>query len=258
MAKRKPAGIVDDIVGGIRDIVSPWLGNPPGEARQVTQGKALARTAAETLDQVYAGGMIKAGAQGNKALAKQAGINAAALGAGAAVGYGVSKAAGAVVKSGVPARIVNKLTNQQILVHGSPTQGLTVINPTRGVNRNKGTRGVDIGLQGFFGVPGKNPQFGPNVAKNYALGDQELNIQQNVIGQGSVYIAKVNRSNLIFEQSGQVARTSVPSPVVSEIRLNSISRDKAQSFLDQYVSELKAAGGPTVPRKIRKQLKNFR
>jgi hypothetical protein len=42
----------------------------------------LARGAAETLDQTFAGGLVKAGVQGNKALAKQAAINAAALGTG--------------------------------------------------------------------------------------------------------------------------------------------------------------------------------
>jgi len=119
MAKRKPKGIADDIVGGIRNIMSPWLGTPPGEARQVTQGKALARTAAETLDQVYAGGMIKAGTQGEKALAKQAAINAAALGAGVAVGYGVSKAAGAAQKYGVVPRLLNKIKGETVLVHGT-------------------------------------------------------------------------------------------------------------------------------------------
>ena len=96
MAARKPKGIVDDIVGGVRNIVSPWLGTPPGQNRSVTQAQGLARGAAETLDQVYAGGMIKAGTQGNKALAKQAGVNAAALG----VGYGVGKVVQKVVQSG--------------------------------------------------------------------------------------------------------------------------------------------------------------
>ena len=171
---------------------------------------------------------------------------------------GARAAAGAVAKTGVPARVVNKVTKQQILVHGSPTQGLTVINPTRGINRNKGYGGEDKGLRGFFQVPSKNPQFGPSIAINYALGDQERNIQQNVIGQGSIYIARAKKPNLIFQQARQIASTPVPSPVVSEIRLNSVSRDKAQSFLDRYVAELKAAGGATVPRKIRKQSKKFR
>jgi hypothetical protein len=38
----------------------------------VTQAQGLARGAAETLDQTFAGGLVKAGVQGNKALAQQA------------------------------------------------------------------------------------------------------------------------------------------------------------------------------------------
>ena len=199
MAARKPKGIADDIVGGIRDIVSPWLGTPPGEARQVTQGKVLARGAAETLDQTFAGGMIKAGTQGNAALAKQAAINAAALGAGAAVGYGVSKAAGAVVKSGVPAQIVNKLTGQMVGVHGSPVSGLKTINPTLGPSAIR---------EGYTNpqVYAANPVVGKSLstATDYSqiTGDQKLGrLTQYLAGKktlpptndsigGSVYIVK--------------------------------------------------------------------
>ena len=101
MAARKPKGIVDDIVGGIRDIVSPWLGTPPGQNRSVTQAQGLARGAAETLDQVFAGGMVKAGTQGNAALAKQAGVNAAALATGYVAGKVVQKVVPAVAKAGI-------------------------------------------------------------------------------------------------------------------------------------------------------------
>jgi len=89
MARRTPKGIQDDIVGGIRKIVSPWLGAPPTQPTQVTQAQGVARAAAENLDQVFAGGMIKAGVQGDKALVKQAAINAAALGAGYIAGKAV-------------------------------------------------------------------------------------------------------------------------------------------------------------------------
>ena len=130
MASRKPKGIADDIVGGIRNIVSPWLGTPPGELKQVTQFKQATRVAAEGLDQTLTGGMIKAGTQGNKALAKQAAVNAAALGAGYVAGKAAVTAASAVAKTGVPARIVNKLTGQMVGVHGSPVSGLKTINPT--------------------------------------------------------------------------------------------------------------------------------
>jgi hypothetical protein len=71
MASRKPKGIADDIVGGIRNIVSPWLGAPAGQNSKVTQAQGLARSAAQTLDQTFAGGMIGAGVKGNKALANR-------------------------------------------------------------------------------------------------------------------------------------------------------------------------------------------
>ena len=86
MAQRKPKGIDDQIIGGIRQIMSPWLGTPPAQNNKVTQAQGLARTAAQTLDQTFAGGMIGAGVQGNKALVKQAAVNVAALGAGYVAG----------------------------------------------------------------------------------------------------------------------------------------------------------------------------
>jgi len=125
----KRRGIQDDIVGGVRRIVSPWLGAPPSQPRQVTRAQGVARAAAEGLDQTFAGGMIKAGVQGNKALAKQAAINAAALGTGYIAGKAVQTAAGAVAKTGVPARVVNKVKGETVLVHGSPISGLKKIEP---------------------------------------------------------------------------------------------------------------------------------
>lgn len=117
MASRKPKGIADDIVGGIRDIVSPWLGAPPGQNRQVTQAQGLARNAAETLDQTYAGGMIKAGVQGDKALVKQAAVNAAALG----VGYIAGKAAAVATNAYKAAKITSVTNSTKIpLFHGGP------------------------------------------------------------------------------------------------------------------------------------------
>ena len=132
MTSRKPKGIADDIVGGIRNIVSPWLGTPPGQNRSVTQAQGLARQTAETLDQAFAGGLIKAGTQGNKALVQQAAVNAAALGVGYVAGKVVQTVAGAAVKTGVPARIVNKLTGQSVVVHASGTARLPQIDPRLG------------------------------------------------------------------------------------------------------------------------------
>lgn len=132
MAKSKPKGIADDIVGGIRNIVSPWLGTPPGQYNKVTQAQGLARQAAETLDQTYAGGMIGAGVQGNKALAKQAAVNAAYAAGGYVAGKAVSKVAGAVAKTGVPALIANQLTKKTVVVHGSEVPNIKILRPQSG------------------------------------------------------------------------------------------------------------------------------
>ena len=114
MAQRKPKGIADDIVGGIRNIVSPWLGTPPAQNNKVTQAQGLARGAANMLDQSFAGGMIGAGVKGPKALAKQAAINVAALG----VGY----VAGKVVQKALP--IVQSRIGKELGVHLSDTDKL--------------------------------------------------------------------------------------------------------------------------------------
>ena len=114
MASRKPKGIDDQIIGGIRQIMSPWLGTPPAQNNKVTQAQGLARGAANMLDQNLAGGMIGAGVRGPGALAKQAGVNAAALG----VGYGVGK----VVQKVLP--IVSAKLGNEIGVHLSDVDKL--------------------------------------------------------------------------------------------------------------------------------------
>ena len=132
MAPRKSRSQPTGIIDVVKDIVSPWLGTPPGELKQVTQFKEATRVAAEGLDQTFAGGMIKAGVQGNKALVQQAAVNAAYLGVGYVAGKTIQTAAGAAAKTGVPARIVNKLTGQSVVVHASGTARLPQIDPRLG------------------------------------------------------------------------------------------------------------------------------
>jgi hypothetical protein len=80
----------------------------------VTQAQGLARAAAEGLDQTFAGGMVKAGVQGNKALVKQAAVNAAAL----ATGY----VAGKVTQKVAP--VVQAKLGRELGVHLSDTDKL--------------------------------------------------------------------------------------------------------------------------------------
>jgi hypothetical protein len=132
MASRKPKGIADDIVGGVRKIVSPWLGAPAGQNRSVTQAQGLARAAAEGLDQTFAGGMVKAGVQGNKALVKQAAVNAAALGTGYVAGKAIQTAAGAIKSGRVVnpiAAVKNIVNREQVIVVGTRA-GYSSVVPT--------------------------------------------------------------------------------------------------------------------------------
>lgn len=127
-----PQNIAKDIYGAIKDIASPWLGTPPAQNKQVTQAQGLARAAAETLDQTVTGGMIKAGVEGDRALVKQAAINAAALGAGYVAEKAVVTAANAAAKTGIPALIANQLTRKTVVVHGSQIPNIKILQPKSG------------------------------------------------------------------------------------------------------------------------------
>jgi hypothetical protein len=168
MASRKPKGIADDIVGGIRNIVSPWLGAPAGQNRSVTQAQGLARSAAETLDQTFAGGMIGAGVKGNKALAKQAGVNAAALG----VGY----VAGKVAQKVLP--IVQAKLGNEIGTHLSDVDKLRNIrfSPERAGTGFK-YQGVESGQTYKFSpysYVGETPQIDPQFISGKVYGRRTM------------------------------------------------------------------------------------
>ena len=198
MASRKPKGIADDIVGGVRKIVSPWLGAPAGQSKSVTQAQGLARQAAEGLDQAFAGGMIKAGVQGNKALAKQAAVNAAALGVGYVAGKAVVTAASAVVKSGLPQRFINTVTRQKIMTHSSPIKNLKTLVPhTAQISSHNGplVYGMNPGTVGPKGVAAVHRMYGEG---------------------GSLYLARVPTKN-ISPTAPEVIYSTKPVKVVKEL-----------------------------------------
>lgn len=237
MARRKPSGIIDVV----KDIVSPWLGAPAGQNRQVTQAQGLARGAAETLDQAFAGGMIKAGVQGNQALAKQAAVNAAALGTGYIAGKAIQTAAGAAAKTGVVPRIVNKVTKQELYLHGSPKSGIKQINPTIGVNREWSS---ERGAIGFFENPKASETGSGGMAGVYAG------------PKGSVYVVKGPKKSFTSDPNNQmvyqnqtpiVAISKQPQKVVSEIKLANIgsSRDARA----EAVAEALRKAGYRLPKK---------
>lgn len=175
MAQRKPknapTGIADDIVGGIRNIMSPWLGTPPGELPQVTQLKAVEREVAQMLDQNITGGMIGAGIKGPKALAKQAAVNVAALGAG--------YVAGKVMQTALPV-IKNRLQTAVPIL------------------QNK--LGTEIGVHLSNTDKLKNIKFSPNRA---GTGSQYMDVE---VGQTYKFAPYQGRE--VDQRTGQVIRDS--------------------------------------------------
>jgi hypothetical protein len=185
----RPTGIVDDIAKGIKDIASPWLPAAPGQNRSVTQAQGLARATAETLDQTVTGGLVQAGTQGNKALAKQAAINAAALGTGYVAGK-------AVVTAGILPKALNKITGKTILIHGSS-------NKIVGKNINPSLASE------YFGAPIKPAVFGWNPKGFEGKGyDREHLIDSiRAYGKRDIAIGVVKKNTLMpYETTSNLLR----------------------------------------------------
>ena len=250
MATRKPKGIADDIVGGVRKIVSPWLGAPAGQSKSVTQAQGLARQAAESLDQAFAGGMIKAGTQGNKALVKQAAVNAAALGAGYVAGKAIQTAAGAVAKSGVVPATIRSVVGRDAtyFVHGSPTKGIKKLNPKYELQEQyinaepyfaeRWPGGIDErSVPAIYGNPLKQSGGGRRAA-NQLVPIRELRESvydsKGYAGKyGSLYVAKVPK-NKFYDQY-----TENPAKVIREIDVTNLSNKES---LTKTLDTLKKLG----------------
>ena len=250
MARRKPATQPTGIIDVVKDIVSPWLGAPPAQNKQVTQAQGLARAAAETLDQTFAGGLVKAGVQGNKALVKQAAVNAAALGAGYIAGKAAVTAAGAAAKTGViPATIRSVIgRDETYFVHGSPTKGIKKLDPKYELQEQyinaepyfaeRWPGGIDErSVPAIYGNPLKQSGGGRRYA-NQLVPMRELRESvydsKGYAGKyGSLYVAKVPK-NKFYDQY-----TENPAKVIREIDVTNLSNKEA---LTKTLDTLKKLG----------------
>lgn len=242
MAKSKPRTQPTGILDIVKDIVSPWLGTPPAQNRSVTQAQGLARSAAETLDQTFAGGMVKAGVQGNKALVKQAAVNVAALG----TGY----IAGKAIQTGIVPRAVRAVTgrNTSYFVHGSPTSNIrkldpkyetmsnTVVSEPRFSDRWPG--GVDLSKANVYGQP-ITKVVGQKGSAN-VLQPQNV-VQANIKDaygygrSGSLYIAEAPRQKVGFDADDAITSTA---KVVKEIKVNGKTSDQVVREAEKALRKL--------------------
>jgi hypothetical protein len=227
MAKSKPKGIADDIVGGVRNIVSPWLGAPAGQNRSVTQAQGLARAAAETLDQTFAGGMIGAGVKGNKALAKQAAVNVAALG----TGY----IAGKITQKVLP--LVQTKLGNEIGVHLSNTDRLRKItySPKHVMGIGPGRTNVPQPETTFKFSPYRNVKngvpIGP-ISKNdlaYKVADFNLDVSQKLERNPQIY-AYVTKSKVGVRDPN--VRPNIPAYMVPNQRVIGKAKLDDSGFLE--------------------------
>jgi hypothetical protein len=232
MAPRKPnKSRRDKPNDSLANQVGGWLG---GAAKVV--GRAAAQNPLVAQNIRYG----KAVAAGPTQLAKTAAIDLAA----GAVGAGVGKAAvgvGRVVsKTGVPARVVNKLTGQKVVVHASPQTGLNRIDPRLGSNQ----------------LPDKNVVFGWDPKKS-GMRDQITRLAGRYVSKqegqsaGSIYVTSIRKSEIVTPQNlantGQVVSRG-SGRVVSEIPVSGKTTAQVNAELQRQLRLAGAVSKPAVSR----------
>jgi hypothetical protein len=174
-----------------------------------------------------------------KSLAK----DAAFIAAGVGVGAGAIKGAKALQKTGLPARVVNKVKGETILIHGSPDRNLPVIEPRYGSNR----------------LPDDEVAFGWNPKVFYP--DNEYGLLDNIgrfswndklNQQGSVYIGRgKNKLNALAGEKNEKFMQAIRGeiPIIKEIQKpqflpadNPWSRPRNPAFNNELKSSLKQLG----------------
>lgn len=111
-------------INDLYNFVDFWSksGEQPGTPTIVNDTRDLFKETGKLVDDYVLGGTYQANMRGRDALLKQLLLNAALTAAGAGVGAGVGKVATRVAPKISPelAALRNYLTNQQVVLHGSP------------------------------------------------------------------------------------------------------------------------------------------
>lgn len=208
---RRPKNPINDIV----DTVGAWLGGRgPGTnptVSRVSRDLGRAVSAADTVTGGFGAAAlrdVKNFQQGGSLptnFAKTAAVNLAA----GAVGAKAAQVAGkAVAATGIPARVVNKVTGQQVMIHASPTRGLGQIDPrsgSRALPKETVVYGFDtkaelFPTQGAALMPGQ--------------------VHQKARSLGSVYVVKTPRASVSDRSSDvgdYVLTSTAPAKVVKEL-----------------------------------------
>jgi hypothetical protein len=218
-----------------RKDVGAWLGGNRGtvQSRMPSTGAS-----SDTEAKVDAGGGQMEQVRAELGL----GAYAAGVGAAGAIGAGV-----AAVKSGAAARAVNKLTGQQVILHGSPVRNIRTLEP-----RTSSQFAPNVPIKTLYGM---NPETGQTSSLGKFVDDYARQggrgAKLKVDAPGSIYVAKVPKSSIVNPASvGPNAKVAVVSArstgkVVKEIPVAGLSEAELQKLV---VKAAKRAGA-RIPKK---------
>ncbi len=219
---RKPKNPINDIV----DTVGGWLGGRgPGTNPQVQAAMDATRAVGKVVDTATGGfgsalisdaqRMAQSGSSTPSALYKTAAVNLGAAAAGVGAAKVVGKAASKVVESGVPAKVVNKLTGQQVMVHGTP---------------NQISGGFISPRAGSPASPTEPVVFGWNPKKKFEI-DVVNNPLDYAKGSGRVVVGKVSKSAVSVGDTDAILKSTKPVKIVGQV--------KAPGNFTEYDAELR-------------------
>lgn len=188
-------------------------------------------------------GMAAGNPDAQAKFAKSLATDVAITAAGVGIGAGAIRGAKAVQKSGIPARVANKVKGETILIHGSPDRNLPVIEPRTGSNR----------------LPDDEVAFGwdPKVFypdNEYGLLDNvgRFSYNEKLNQQGSVYITRgKNKLNALANEPNEKFMQAIRGemPIVKEIQTpqylaadNPWAQSKNPAFRNELKSSLKQLG----------------
>ena len=227
MAPRKPnKSRRDKPNDSLANQVGGWLGGPvqaaiystPARAVQNLQNVAKNNPIGIAVQRAMSGaqtfrneGYLSAVQQQAKIAAVDVAVNAAGAGVGkAAVGVGR-----VVAKTGVPARVVNMVTRQQVMVHGTP---------------NQISGGFISPRAGSVASPTQPVVFGWKPTKKLAINTVNSPLEY-AKGSGNVVIGKVPKSAVSVGDTDAILKSTKPVKIVGQV--------KAPGNFNEYDAELR-------------------
>ena len=255
MAARRPKNPINDIV----DTVGAWLGGSRGAATnpRVQAAMDATRAVGKVVDTATGGfgqavvadaqRMAASGSSTPSALYKTAAVNLGAAAAGVGAAKVAGKVAEKVVESGRIAQAVNKVTGQQVILHGSPVKNIKQLEPFSG-----GKFAPNVPQRYLYGLnpeAAKAENLGKFVGEYAKKGGRGMNLK--VEAPGSVYVAKVSNKSVVNPQAlGQGARLPIitstgSAKVVREIPVAGLS----EAALEKQILKAVKRAGARVPKR---------